>query len=200
MRTTTKTLLAFGIGLCALAMVQAASAQVPIEYTLRIVENNAGLITITTDSPQYAGTGGLIASGLESAGPISFSLDASIPLAQSGTFIEGLIETPGATNPANTSETIGDALLFTETSGSATVRFTFASYPFNPSFIPSTASDFSQLEVLGPNVMTVIAGNTGFRLIQPIITSDVPEPETLSLFGAALVGAFVARRRKKKAA
>ena len=43
--------------------------------------------------------------------------------------------------------------------------------------------------------------NTGFGLVTGFVTgTSVPEPLTLSLFGAGLVGAFTMRRRRSKSA
>lgn len=186
---------AFFAGLAAVFAATPAAANV-VEYQLNVFEDSNDFVTITTDSPQYAALGGVIFAGPESGGPISFSLDAAIPLAQTGTFLEGLIEGTNP-DPGEQAGSLSDALLIFETDGSATVRFLFASDPFDPA-ITQGAADFSQPEFVNANYMTVIRGGTGFNLIQPIITSETPEPATLALLGVALlslVGLGIMRRR-----
>src|SRR5882724_3261645 len=125
---------AFFAGLAAVFVVTTATASV-IEYQLNIFEDSNDVVTITTNSPQYAGTGGIIFVGSESGGPIAFSLDAAIPLAQTGTFLEGLIEQTKPNDPDGQAGSLSDALLFFEKEGSATIQFLFASDPFDPAII-----------------------------------------------------------------
>lgn len=178
--------------------------------TLTIIENTSKGTITEVDPP---GLAKLTNTGSSPNNPISVSLTYN-----GVTFVSnvgsGLAEIWGVNNPPRADQRLdgsinpGGVLYETEVAGGVTygglfpgpIPFTFDQ---NFSIVPDPAIFLSSSFSFGEASFTDPV-NVGSRInftttLATAVTQAVPEPLTLSIFGAGLAGAFVARRRKKMA-